>query len=376
MSTLKFMLLAGAMAMTPIGAQAMSEPAPDAEIVAHDGDSEATAAAMVAELKAKQQREMDEIVAMIEKIFDTSALPAIEPARLTLAETTTTALVPPGSLERMIDNLYGKVFATFMKEFSGPSDTMIAIKTGLESDQITALDEKSKQAIADLFDPHRKEREDQVTKVMKPLISEALVDIERPMQGGMAKAYARKFSADQLTELNAFFATPTGRAYAHDWMAMQADPEVMLAVVRAMPSMVNKFIDRAPQIEADMRNLPKERALADLSEAELKTLAKLTKVSVKVLKENRDMWDSPVEIDAAPPMTESYADDAAEAAVAAADAAAESADWDPAYDRSTWSDADRQRVEELESASEAASSAAFEAEQAAVANARKKKPAD
>lgn len=376
MSTLKSMLLAGAMAMTPMGANAMSDPAPDAEIVAHDGDSEATAAAMVEELKAKRQREMDQIVAMVERIFDTSGLPAIEPARLTLAETTTAALIPSGSLERLIDNLYGKMFATFMKEFSGPSDTMIAIKTGLDNDQIAALDEKSKQAITDLFDPHRKEREDQIKKVIKPLISEVLADIERPMQGGMAKAYARKFSADQLTELNAFFATPTGKAYAHDWMAMQADPEVMLAVVRAMPPMVSKFIDRGPAIEADLKGLPKERALADLDEAELKKLAKLTKVSVKVLKENRDMWDVPVEIEAAPPMTESYTDDAADAAAAAADAAAAAADWDPAFDRSNWSDADRQRVEELESASEAASSAAFEAEQAAVANARKKKPAD
>jgi hypothetical protein len=62
--------------------------------------------------------------------------------------------------------------------------------------------------------------------------------------------------------------------------------------------------------------------------------------------------------------------DAADAAAAAADAAVD----DPAYDRSNWSEADRQRVEQLEAAANTASSAAFDAQDEAVANARKKMP--
>src|SRR3546814_2282127 len=72
--------------------------------------------------------------------------------------------------------------------------------------------------------------------------------LEPPMREGMAKAYARKFTADQLGELNGFFATPTGQAYASEWMAAQADPEVMLAVAKAVPPMVLDFIDRAPKV--------------------------------------------------------------------------------------------------------------------------------
>ena len=412
MSTFKSLLLAGTIALAPLGAQAMASPkesakeAPSAEIVeptiiaspegsvdiTTDADSEATAA----ESKAKMQREMDEAVAMVEKIFDTSDLPAIEPARLTLAEQTTRALVAPGSLERMIDNLYGKMFSRFMKEFDGTSDLMISIKTGVESDEIAKLDEKSKAAIADMFDPHRKDREDQITKIIKPLISEALADVERPMQGGLAKAYARKFSAGQLTDLNGFLATPTGKAYAQEWMALQADPEVMLAVVKAMPPLVNKFIDRAPTIEADMKDLPQDRALADLSEAELKKLAKLMKVKVKVLKDHRDLWsdtaaedavavEAATDVDYATTAVDAAADAAVAAtdvttdyeadAIAAAKAAADAAGADnPAYDRSNWSAADLKRVEELEVASDNASLAAQEAAEEAIENARKKLP--
>lgn len=73
----------------------------------------------------------------------------------------------------------------------------------------------------------------------------------------------------------------------------------------------------------------------------------------------------------------SAADAAADAAEAAADAAAAATDYaseDPAYDRSNWSAAERQRVENLETAYENASIAAQQAVEEAAENARKKLP--
>ena len=130
MSIWKSALLAGAMAFAPLHAAAAQET-PDAEIAA-DEAVEPDAAEALAATKARMQREMDEAVAFVEKLFDTSDLPPIEPARLTLAETTTAALVPPGSLEKMMDNLYGKMLSTFLKEVDGTSDLMISIKTGVD----------------------------------------------------------------------------------------------------------------------------------------------------------------------------------------------------------------------------------------------------
>ncbi len=382
MSKFKTMLLAGAFALAPLAAAA--QEAPVAEVVADDAQGDVSSEAYAADAKAKMQKEMDAAIALVEKMFDTSSLPPIEPARLSLAQQSMGALIPTGSLEKMIDNLYGKMFKTIMAELGGQSDLMLSIKTGVESDKIAALDEATKVKIADIFDPHRKEREDQITKVLKPLISEALTDLERPMRDGMAKAYARKFSAAQLTDLNAFLATPTGRLYASEWMALQADPEVMVAVMKALPPMVTKFMDRGPQIEKDMKELPKEKQLSDFSDKELASLAKLMKVDVKVLKDQRDMWktdavDAAGDADAAADATYdgSAADAAADAAEAAADAAAAATDYaseDPAYDRSNWSAAERQRVENLETAYENASIAAQQAVEEAAENARKKLP--
>ena len=382
MSKFKTMLLAGTFALAPLSANA--QEAPVAEVVAADDQGDVSSETYAADAKAKMQKEMDAAIALVEKMFDTSSLPPIEPARLSLAQQTMGALIPTGSLEKMIDNLYGKMFKTIMAELGGQSDLMLSIKTGVESDKIATLDEATKTKVADIFDPHRKEREDQITRVIKPLISEALTDLERPMREGMAKAYARKFSAAQLTDLNSFLATPTGRLYANEWMALQADPEVMVAVMKALPPMVTKFMDRGPQIEKDMKELPKEKQLSDFSDKELASLAKLMKVDVKVLKEQRDMWKTDVieateAADAAADASYdgSAADAAAGAAEAAADAAAAATDYasdDPAYDRSNWSVADLKRVEDLETASGNAAFAAAEAQEAAANNARKKLP--
>ncbi|WP_338426064.1 DUF2059 domain-containing protein [Sphingopyxis kveilinensis] len=365
MSTWKYMLLAGAAALAPPAALAAPTEAPLAELVAVPAEDEEAAPfdseAAAEEAKAKMQKEMDEAIALVEKMFDTKSLPPIDPARLASAEQTTAALIPAGSIEKMLDNMYGRMFRTLMGEFSGQSDLMLSIKTGVESDQIAALDDATKAQIADLFDPHRKERGDQIERIAMPLIREALADMEPPMRAGLAKAYARKFSGAQLADVNAFLATPTGQLYASEWMALQADPEVMVAVVRAVPPLLTKFMDRAPEIEKDFKELPKERQLADFDDKELAKLAKLMKVDVSVLKEQRDMWNAD-----SMEATEAAASDdyAADAAADAADAAAMAVE-NSEYDRSNWSDADRQRVAELEAAY-------MEAEAAAVEKARER----
>ncbi len=380
--TFKSILLAGAIAIAPAHAFAAPKEAPVAETVAAPAEDEAASEydskATAEEAKAKMQKEMDEAIALVEKMFDTSSLPPIDPARLTLAQQTMGALIPAGSLERMMENLYGKMFKTIMGEFGGQSDLMLSIQTGVESEQIAKLDEATKGKVADMFDPHRNEREDQITKVVKPLISEVLGDMEPPMREGMSKAYARKFTAAQLTDLNGFLATPTGTLYANEWMALQADPEVMVAVVKAIPPLITKFIDRAPELEKDFKDLPKEKQLSDFDDKELAKLAKLMKVDVKVLKDQRDMWKTD-SVEAADAVAVDAADDyavdaAADAATAAEDAAAYAADAAaaPAYDRSNWSAADLKRVEDLELAYENASLAAQQAAEEAAANASKR----
>src|SRR3546814_20060622 len=86
----KAILLAGAMIVAPFPAIAAAQEAPDAEVVADQAAAEdaAVSDAALANAKAKMQKEMDEAIALIEQMFDTSDLPPIEPARLAPAQRT------------------------------------------------------------------------------------------------------------------------------------------------------------------------------------------------------------------------------------------------------------------------------------------------
>lgn len=368
MTKMKLLLLAGAAALIAPPGFAAQKEAPQAEILATDEPAELSSEQMAAQAKAKMQKDIDVAIALIEKIYGVDQLPAIPPTQLALAKQTTGALVPAGSLEKMMDNLYGKLFRGFLGEFGGVSDLMLSYKTGVESDKIAALDQPTREKIADIFDPNRKAREEQVMANIKPIISEVLRDLETPMRDGMAAAFARKFSADQLTQMNAFFATPAGSAYASEWMALQADPEVMLAIIRSVPPMIDKWVDRAPELEGKFKDLPKEKQLTDLSDAELAKLAGLLKVDVQTLKDQRELYKSAEEAG-----YDDAAMGAADAAAEAADAAAMAADdYGPWYERENWSAEDLAKVEAVEAESSAAFARSMEAQEAAIANARKR----
>jgi hypothetical protein len=75
-------------------------------------------------------------------------------------------------------------------------------------------------------------------------------------------------AAQQLGEMNGFLREPDGQGSTpSEWMALQADPEVMLAMIKAVPPLINKFMDRGPEIEGkDFKKLPKEKQLSDFTD--------------------------------------------------------------------------------------------------------------
>src|SRR3546814_8616926 len=57
----------------------------------------------------------------------------------------------------------------------------------------------------------------------------------------------------------------------------------------AVPPLVTKFIDRAPAIEKDLKELPREKQLSDFDDKQLGKLAKLMKVDVAALKDRKSV---------------------------------------------------------------------------------------
>ena len=102
---------------------------------------------------------------------------------------------------------------------------------------------------------------------------------------GLASAYAGRFDTKQLQEMNAFFATPTGRAYAADSYIVMMSPEVMSKMQGLVPRLMKEMPAVIEKVKAATASLPEPRKYADLTNAERDKLAALLGISRKELEE-------------------------------------------------------------------------------------------
>jgi hypothetical protein len=215
------------------------------------------------------------IFEMFAKLFDTGDKTPIDPAQLALGQKTAAALLPEGSYGKLMDQVLGKFLEPILEMAPGLSASMIATQTGMDYVAAEKLTEEQLKAIQAIIDPQRKEREGGMLALMRPMMVEVGKLVEPPLREGIGRAYARNYSAAQLNEINAFFATPTGKAYANGSFAVQFDPEVLSATMQAMPMMMTKIMGGFGDLDGQMKALPQERKLTELSAAELDSLSKL-----------------------------------------------------------------------------------------------------
>jgi Uncharacterized protein conserved in bacteria (DUF2059) len=164
-------------------------------------------------------------------------------------------------------------------------------------------------------------------------------DMEPVVRDALSKIYARKYSAKELTDMDAFFATPSGAAFAGNFMATFTDKEMIDASFGMMPKILEAMPEIMKKVEAATAHLP--------------------------------------------PLPKSTDEAVAEAADATADPYANETGDEPWYNEESWTPAQRKKVGALSTKSEDASekqSVAYDAYQSeydkAVAAARDKLKAD
>lgn len=295
----------------------------------------------------KAAKELDDVMSIFTKMFDTSNLPEPETVRLELAKVTASKLLPDGAYAKIMDAMFDQMLAPIMNIVPGLTNEQIVTATGASEENVAALTEEKKAAVTQIIDPQNKDRGKQFFDVMKPMISEAMAIIEPAMRTGLSRAYARKFSTAELTTINGFFSTPTGSAFARESFALQADPEVMQATFKAFPAIIASFMGDEAKFKAKFEEIPKQRELKDLSEAEMQQLAVLLGVEIKTLEDHRTIAT------ATEPLVEETGDE-------------------PWYSEDSWTPANRKKAAKLAEIYNAASdksSAAFSALEEAQTNA-------
>lgn len=168
-----------------------------------------------------------------------------DPARLAAARPVIDKLWPLGTYRRMMDGTMSKMMDGMMASMF---DMKAADMAGMAGADGKAVGDKSMGQLAAEKDPHFRER---MKITMDTMMSEMLPIMERmepTIRDSLSRVYAGRFTVPQLGEMNAFFATPTGKAYADQAMTMFMDPEVMKSVqgftpelIKAMPAIMQKI---------------------------------------------------------------------------------------------------------------------------------------
>ncbi len=161
---------------------------------------------------------------------------AVDPARLALADRAVAVLVPEGVYLRMMRNQFPQMMDAMLANFE------TAMPGGRE---------KARAA-----DPAFDERMRIMTRVMADEMAPLMARMEPSLRKGMARSLAQRFTAPQLTDLNAFFATPTGKAFGEQFLSLFADPEIMGEMMKMAPVMMQEMPAIMKKVEAATAHLP------------------------------------------------------------------------------------------------------------------------
>ncbi len=182
---------------------------------------------------------------------------AIDPARLSAAKSTVDYLFPLGTYERMMKGTMDQMMDQMMMSMGNMRMGDLAGAGGVaRSDMPEGMGEKTLAEMATEMDPHYAERTKISTKVIMDEMVNLMIGMEPAVREALTNIYARKFTVGQLNEMNGFFATDTGSAFARDYMMVFVDPEMMQSMMNMVPEMMQAMPEIMKKVEEATAHLP------------------------------------------------------------------------------------------------------------------------
>jgi hypothetical protein len=223
---------------------------------------------------------------------DKAPAPAPIPvAQLDAATVVVAKAFPVGTYKRMMGQTMDKLMGGMMDSMMDMPVAELAQMGGLSPDKIGEMDKTSLAEIMAIYDPHFRERSQIGMRAMMTSMTGVMEQMEPRFRAGLARAYARKFSAAQLADLGRFFDTPTGSVYAAESMLLYMDPEVMGEMQTMVPELMKKMPDMVKAMKDATAHLPPARKQSDLTDAERAKLTALLGVKESDLRDRADPED-------------------------------------------------------------------------------------
>lgn len=206
----------------------------------------------------------------------TAAEPAaIDPVRLEAARAVVAKVFPEGAYSRMMEEAMGGATQTILDSVGKMPLRDLAGIGGLSAEKVQQMGPGTLAEIMAIYDPAYKDRMARMMQVMGSEMASLFTKFEPDMRAGLQRAYARRFTTEQLVELNRFFKSETGATYADQALMIWVDPDVVKGMQAAMPEMLKAMPAMMEKVTAATADLPKARKLEDLSKAERARLAQL-----------------------------------------------------------------------------------------------------
>lgn len=239
-------LIAGA-SLIALLASAPLVAAPAAHHVRH---KEKSVTVSTAKVEKRSAPDFGAMFALIDKMFP--AQPDPDPARIGLARTAVGTMWPDGAYGKMMSVLFGGMISRAMQ--LKQSDF-----ASLNPKAAKAADDKDESLHETLAakDPYFDQRMAAINTAIEEEASKVSAIIDPRMREGLSRAMARRFDAQQLGDINAFFATPTGHAFAGQYLRLWLDPDAMRSMFGAMPEMMKMMPEVMQKIKAADDKFPK-----------------------------------------------------------------------------------------------------------------------
>jgi hypothetical protein len=233
---------------------------------------------------AQEESAEDEVFGAMLSLFSPPALSAEEEARLPAAQAIVAKIVPAGTMGEMMNSMFSGLLGPIMELGAQPSSSAAAKKLGLEPFDLELDTEQSAEVLA-LLDPAWREREERTLAATQAAMGKMMTAMEPAMREAMAQLYAINFSASELADIDAFFSTPSGAAYARKSFTMASDPRMAGAMMQSMPEMMGSFAEMEADMAAAVADLPPVRTFADLDAAQRERLVELTGLDEAAIEE-------------------------------------------------------------------------------------------
>lgn len=197
----------------------------------------------------------DAMIGAIDKMFPPQPEP--EPARLALARTAVQPMWPDGAYAKMMSGMMNNIVSGVMQ--MKKSDLAPIANKGPKTSASAAADNETIHDKAAAKDPYFDQRMVAVRGVIDEEVGKMSTVVDPRMRDGLARAMARRFDARQLTDIDTFFATPSGHALATQYMQLWTDPDTLRSMIGAFPEMMKLMPDAMQKIKAANDKFPKPK---------------------------------------------------------------------------------------------------------------------